>query len=103
MNKKDPAQQQPIVKPTMSPATIVLAAGVPAENPKPQQPIVSAWNQPKPSQPPPAAKTTAGDAEANVLNMFDPGAMKKVQEKNNVGPEDMAELVQPIVANPSDT
>merc|ERR1719354_959715 len=102
MNKKDPAQQQPMAMPSMIPPTIVPAAGVPAENPKPQQPVVSAWNQPKPSQPPPAAKTTAGDAEANVLNMFDPGAMKKVQEKNNVGPEDMAELVQPTAADPSD-
>jgi len=102
MNKKDPAQQQPMAMPSMIPPTIVPAAGVPAENPEPQQPVVSAWNQPKPSQPPPAAKTTAGDAEANVLNMFDPGAMKKVQEKNNVGPEDMAELVQPTVADPSD-
>jgi len=102
MNKKDPTQQQPMAMPSMIPPTIVPAAGVPAENPKPQQPVVSAWNQPKPSQPPPAAKTTAGDAEANVLNMFDPGAMKKVQEKNNVGPEDMAELVQPTVADPSD-
>merc|ERR1719483_1295146 len=102
MNKKDPAQQQPMAMPSMIPPTIVPAAGVPAENPEPQQPVVSAWNQPKPSQPPPAAKTTAGDAEANVLNMFDPGAMKKVHEKNNVGPEDMAELVQPTVADPSD-
>lgn len=103
MNKKDPAQQQqPMAMPAMIPPTIVPSPGVPAENPKPQQPVASAWNQPKPSQPPPAAKTTAGDAEANVLNMFDPGAMKKVQEKNNVGPEDMAELVQPTAADPSD-
>merc|ERR1719320_1481197 len=39
MNKKDPAQQQqPMAMPAMIPPTIVPSPGVPAENPKPQQP-----------------------------------------------------------------
>jgi len=86
--KKDPTQAK--ILPTVVPQVVTAPPGVPAEQPKPT------WQQQKLSSTKSPPQTPPKNAEAQAMQVFDPAAMKKVQESNNVKPEEIAGLVSGV-------
>merc|ERR1740129_1159625 len=86
--KKDPTQAK--ILPTVVPQAVTAPPGVPAEQPKPT------WQQQKLSSTKSPPQTPPKNAEAQAMQVFDPAAMKKVQESNNVKPEEIAGLVSGV-------